>query len=203
MGKEMSVGEVMREVMKDSQVYEESDGGVTLSGGEPLMQPDFALGLAKEAKENWLNVAIESCGFAPWESYEAILEFVDLVFLDIKYFDKGKHKEYTGQDNAPILENAPRIADFMRKKGGTLVVRTPIVPGLIDPEDINQIARFVRDEMPGVKALELMPYHRLGRGKYGDIGRDYSLNDLLPPSEAQIAPFRAVVEKSGLAHAFV
>lgn len=202
LGRLMSVDEVMQEVMKDSQVYKESGGGLTLSGGEPMNQPAFALELTRAAKDNWLDVAMESCGFAPWQSFEEVLEFVDIFFLDIKYFDSNKHRKNTGQGNELILENAPRIADFMSKKGGTLVVRTPIVPGLIDPEDIDQIARFVREKMPGVKTYELMPYHRLGRGKYGDIGRDYALNDLLPPSVAQMEPFREVVAKYELTHIY-
>jgi pyruvate formate lyase activating enzyme len=202
MGRRMGVDDVICEVMKDCDVYNESGGGLSLSGGEPMMQPEFALALARAAKENWISVAIETCGFAPWSSYEAVLRFVDLVFLDIKYVDGGKHMKHTGLDNGPILENAPRIADFMRRKGGAIVVRTPIVPGLIEPNDVDEIARFVRDRMRGADALELMPYHRLGRGKYGDIGRDYSLIDLMPPSEAQMEPFRSAVERAGLAPAY-
>jgi pyruvate formate lyase activating enzyme len=195
----ISVDEVMTEVLKDSGIYGQGGGGMTLSGGEPMSQCDFARDLAQAAKENWLQVAMETCGFAPWSSYQEILPFVDFLFLDIKYFDEKRHQELTGQTNKLILENAPLMADSMRQKGGKIVVRIPVIPGLTDHEDVEKIARFVSTRMPGVETLELMPYHRLGRGKYGDIGRQYELGDLQPPGEEQMQTFREIVSHHGLA----
>jgi pyruvate formate lyase activating enzyme len=198
-GEMMSVDQVMDEVMKDSDIYRQSGGGITLSGGEPISQYEFALELAQAAKENWLQVAMESCGFAPWSSYQTVLPFVDFLFLDIKCFDEKRHQELTGQSNKLILENAPRLADFMRQKGGKIVVRIPVIPSLTGGEDVEEIARFVSTRMSGVETIELMPYHRLGRGKYGDIGRQYDLGDLQPPKEEQMQTFREIVSHYGLA----
>ncbi|MDK2858311.1 MAG: pyruvate formate lyase activating enzyme [Verrucomicrobiota bacterium] len=198
-GTRMTVDAVLREVMKDSQIYQESGGGLTVSGGEPMSQLAFVKALAQEAKKNWLNVAMETCGFASWEAYEEVLTDIDILFLDIKYYSSENHLRYTGKDNSLILGNAPKIAELMRRKGGVMIVRTPVIPGLTDPEDLAKIADFVCEKLPGVNTLELMPYHRLGRGKYGDMGREYNLQDLLPPSEEQLQPFRNVIVGRGLA----
>jgi pyruvate formate lyase activating enzyme len=192
-GNLLTVDTVLSEVMKDAQVYRESGGGLTVSGGEPMMQPLFVKSLAEKAKDNWLHVAMETCGFASWENYESVLEYVDFLFLDIKYFDDAYHRKYTGESNRLILENAPKLADFMRKKGGVMVVRTPVIPGISTPDDVAQIADFVKSNLHGVGTLELMPYHRLGRGKYADIGKMYSLLDLKAPTEDQLKPFQEVV----------
>jgi len=197
-GPMMAVEEVLREVLKDRLIYEESGGGITFTGGEPMSQFSFLMALARASKDAWLHVAIETCGFAPWKNYEAILEFVDFVFLDIKHLDGKRHKELTGQGNDLILENAPRIAEYMRQKRGTVVVRTPVIPGVTDADAIAGIADFVCRQMPGVSTYELMPYHRLGRGKYRDIGRVYELADLQPLKAADMQPLREVVTSHGL-----
>lgn len=198
-GTPMTVDEVLHEVMKDQGIYEESGGGITVSGGEPMNQVSFVRELLRSSKENYLRTAMETCGFAPWASYQAVLEFVDFMILDIKYLNSELHRQYTGQPNDLILQNAPLIAEYMRQKGGTVIVRTPIVPGMIDPEEVGRIADFVRTRMPGVATLQLMPYHRLGRGKYRDIGRDYELPEIQPPNEEQLRPFREQVASRGLA----
>jgi len=192
-GREMSVDEVMREVMKDSHVYLESGGGITLTGGEPLSQAGFARDLAREARENYLEVAIETCGLVPWKAYEEILPYLDAIFIDIKFLDAAKHRTHTGQGNELILANAVKLAQSMAVKGGTIIVRTPVIPGLTDLAEVTAIARFVQQEMPGATAMEVLPYHRLGRGKYRDIGREYELLDINPPSEKDMKPFRAIV----------
>lgn len=198
MGRLMTVDEVMGEIMKDAEAYRESGGGLTVSGGEPMSQVPFLKSLFSSAKENYLNIAMETCGFASWRSYEAVLGYIDYLYLDIKYFDDGMHRRNTGRSNELILKNAPRMADLFRKKGGVLVVRTPIIPGLSDPGDLAAIADFVRGEMSGVTTLELMPYHRLGRGKYGDIGREYSLEAVRPPNDQEMKPFQDIVASRGL-----
>jgi pyruvate formate lyase activating enzyme len=201
-GVRMGIEEVMAEVMKDARIYAESGGGLTVSGGEPLAQARFVAALVRAAKGEWLHVAIETCGHAPWKAFEEVLEFVDFVFLDIKFLDDERHRKFTGQGNALILENAGRIDDFMRRKGGTVVVRTPVVPGIVEPRDVEQIGSFIRARMPGTAAFELMPYHRLGRGKYRDIGREYSLAGASPPSEEEMRPFREAVAAKDLAASY-
>lgn len=164
-----------------------------------MSQAGFATELARAAKDEWLSVAMETSGFAAWPAYEAVLANVDFLFLDIKSNDPERHRSQTGVTNEVILENAPRMAEFMRRKGGRMVVRIPVVPGLTDVSDVEEIALFVRAKVPGVETLELMPYHRLGRSKYRDIGRPYELQDLQPPTEAQMEEYRAIVATHGLA----
>ena len=132
-GPTMTVQEVMREVMKDSLIYEQSGGGVTFTGGEPMYQFGFLKALAQACKKSWLHVAIETCGYASWKKFQQILELVDFVFLDIKLLNDRRHKALVGRPNKVILENASRIAEYMRQKNGTVVVRTPVVPGITDP----------------------------------------------------------------------
>jgi pyruvate formate lyase activating enzyme len=202
-GASMTVDEVLAEVMKDAKIYEESGGGITVSGGEPMNQSKFVRELLRAAKENWVNTAMETCGYATWRSYESVLEHVDFLFLDLKVFDPIRHEDLTGQGNQLILENAPRIAEFMRRKGAPMVVRIPIVPGLTDsPDNVESIADFVRERMPGVATIELMPYHRLGRGKYADIGLPYYLDQLAPPTEGQMRPLREILTGRGFAVAY-
>lgn len=202
-GSLMSVTEVMDQVMKDALMYRESGGGMTLSGGEPMNQFQFVLALLREAKSNYLHTAMETCGFATWTSYQQVLEYVDFLFLDLKHYDSAWHRSITGQGNEEILSNAPRLAEAMRQKGGQLVVRIPIIPGMTDqPDNVTWIADFVAEKMPGVETLELMPYHRLGRGKYGDIGKVYRMDATEPPMESAMAPLRSIVAARGLSLAY-
>jgi pyruvate formate lyase activating enzyme len=201
-GPKMTVEEVLREVMKDALIYEQSGGGVTFTGGEPMYQFAFLKALAQACKQSWLHVAMETCGYASWKKYQQILELVDFVFLDIKLLDNQQHKKLVGRPNKMILDNAVRIAEHMRLKQGTVVVRTPVVPGITDADTIAGIAAFVRKRMPGVATYELMAYHRFGRGKYNDIGRDYPLPDLEPEKPGDLALLRDVVSSHGLLHSY-
>ncbi|PLR86722.1 glycyl-radical enzyme activating protein [Bacillus canaveralius] len=199
-GNSMSVSKVLNEVLKDSLMYKQSGGGVTVSGGEPMSQFSFVKELLQQCKENWLHTAMETCGFSRWENYEEIMEYVDLLFLDLKHFDDDRHKELTGQSNVPIFENARRLASFMRSKGGEMVVRIPIIPGYNDSEEnVKSIVGFVSSQLEGVKVIELMPYHRLGRGKYPDIGKSYQLNDVEVPSQTKIDSLHEIILQHGLA----
>lgn len=197
-GQHMTAAEVMQEVLKDKGIYDESGGGMTVSGGEPLYQSVFLAELLRQAKGRGLNTAVETCGFASWKAYEQALEHTDLVFLDLKQFDSTRHKELTGQRNELIFANAFRIADFMRRKGGRMITRLPVVPGRTDTlENVTAVAEFVRT-LPGVETLELMAYHRLGRGKYKDIGKAYPLEDVAPPTKEEMRPLLDAVASRGL-----
>lgn len=202
-GTEMTVDEVIKEVLKDNMIYKQSGGGVTISGGEPMQQFEFVREFLKQCKENNINTAIETCGFAEWEKYEEIIKYLDFIFLDIKSFDNEKHIELTGKNNILILENSRRLASLTRQKGIKMVIRIPIIPGLTDSEDnIKSIAEFVSTQLEGVNVIELMPYHRLGRGKYSDIGQVYQLYDLVPPSEDRIKNLQKIISKYGLSTNF-
>ena len=193
-GRDVTVEELLPELLADMPYYRRSGGGITLSGGEILCQPEFARDLLKACKENGLHTAVESTAVSSFEKIQMILPYLDLYLMDIKHMDSAKHKEYTGQPNERILENAKKIAESDTE----LVIRTPVVPSFNDTaEDIRAIAKFAA-ALPSVKEYHLLPYHRLGQDKYDKLGRNYSLKEILPPSEEKMQYLLSVAEESGL-----
>lgn len=193
-GRDVTVGEVMGEVLKDSVYFRRSGGGLTLSGGESLLQPDFAAALLEAAHENGLNTAIESTGFADYGAIEKILPHLDLYLMDIKHMNSEKHKAFTTQPNERILENAKKIA----KNAEKLIIRVPVIPGFNDTEEeIGDIAEFAAS-LDNVREIHLLPYHRLGADKYDNLGREYTLKEILPPSEENMEFLKRTAESKGL-----
>lgn len=190
-GRDVTVEEVMEEVERDSQFYRRSGGGLTLSGGESLCQPEFARALLAEAKRRGMSTAMESMGCAKYSVIESILPYLDTYLMDIKHTNVYKHKEFTGKSNELMLENARKIA----ASGQTnLVIRVPVVPTFNDtPEEIAGIAQFA-DKLPGVTKIHLLPYHRLGQDKYDQLGRPYTLKEILPPDKEHMQMLKKVVE---------
>lgn len=190
-GQDVTVAEVMETVEKDRPYYNRSGGGLTLSGGESLCQPEFARDLLRAAKARGINTAMESMGCAKWEVIEQILPYLDHYLMDIKHMNGAKHKEFTGKSNELMLENAARIAASGQTK---LSIRVPVIPTFNDtPEEIKAIAVFA-DRLPGVDDIYLLPYHRLGQDKYEGLGRPYLLPDILPPEPEQMQMLKKVVE---------
>lgn len=193
-GKDVTVKEVIDEVMKDVNYYNRSNGGLTLSGGECLLQPDFAVALLKAAKERGIHTAIESTAIADYKVIERFLPFLDLFLMDIKHLETGKHKQFTNQPNEVILTNAMRIA----MSGQHLIIRVPVVPTFNDtPEEIRAIAEYAK-VLPGVEELHLLPYHRLGSDKYESLSREYELSDLNVPTNELMQRLKIEAQKSGL-----
>lgn len=195
-GEDVTVQEVMETVEKDRPYYRRSGGGLTLSGGESLCQPDFARALLRAAKEMGINTAMESMGCAPYEVIESILPYLDQYLMDIKHMNPAKHKEFTGRSNELMIENAKKIAD----SGMTnLVIRVPVIPGFNDRRDeIEAIAKYA-SQLKGVTKMHLLPYHRLGQDKYDGLGREYLMKDVLPPSMEYMKKLReAAIRVSGL-----
>lgn len=193
-GRDVTVGEIIGPILKDRPFFKRSGGGITLSGGETLLQPKFAKALFAAAKENGINTAIESTAFAKFETIEELLPYIDYYLMDIKHFDSQKHKEFTGQPNELILENARKIA----QKANKLIIRVPVIPTFNDtPEEIAQIAVFAKT-LPNVDELHLLPYHRYGEDKYTYLGRDYTLKDITSPTDEKMAFLKSVVEACGL-----
>lgn len=189
-GQDITVSEVLDDISKDEIYFRRSGGGMTLSGGECLAQPEFAEGLLRGAHEYGINTAIETTGFAKREVIEQVVPHIDYVLMDIKHMDPYKHKAFTTQSNELILSNARWIAANAK----SLTIRVPTVPGFNDtPEEIKAIARFA-GSLPGVKELHLLPYHRLGQDKYAGIGRDYTLKEILPPSKEHMEELKAAAE---------
>lgn len=173
-GTEKSVEEIIAEVMKDEAFYENSGGGMTLSGGEPMFQFDFTYELLKRAKENGLHTCIETCGFAKWEQYEKIADLVDIFLFDYKETDPGKHKEFTGVTNELILENLKKLDE----KGCKTVLRCPIIPGLNDTDEHFTGIAKTANSLRNVLEINVEPYHPLGKGKSEMLGKEYFSDDL-------------------------
>ena len=191
-GRDVTVREVMETVVKDRMYYRRSGGGLTLSGGESLCQPEFAAALLRAAKENGINTAMESMACAKYETIEKLLPWLDCYLMDIKHLNCVKHRAFTGKSNELMLENAGKVA----QSGMTeLVIRVPVIPTFNDtPEEIAGIARFA-DSLPGVRKIHLLPYHRLGMDKYEGLGRTYQMADILPPSGEQMERLKREVER--------
>lgn len=176
-GRDVTVGEVVEEVMKDAVYFRRSGGGITLSGGECMAQPEFCEALLRAFKEFGMNTAIETTAFANHDVVQRILPHVDHFLMDIKHMDSKKHEMFTGKPNDLILKNAKYIAENAKH----LIIRVPTVPTFnATVEEIKDIARFA-DSLPGVTELHLLPYHRLGQDKYEGIGRQYMMIDIEPP----------------------
>lgn len=188
-GKLMNVEQVVAEVKKDSLLYRNSGGGVTLSGGEAMFQPEFAEALLKRCQQLMIHTCLDTCGYAKWEDFEKILPHVDLVLYDIKHMDSGKYKESTGVGNELILENARKIVDCGKK----LIVRVPLVPGYNDTEDnIKALGMFAKQL--GVSEIDLLPFHELGKGKYASIGKKYKMSKAKPFSKEMVDEIRATLQ---------
>lgn len=193
-GRDVTVREVLHEVEKDRIYYRRSGGGVTLSGGETMCQPDFAEALLAQCKEHGINTAIETTACAPFEVVARLLPHIDTFLMDIKHMDSQKHKAFTRQGNALILENAKKIAE----SGANLIIRVPVIPTFNDTvEEISAIAEFAA-HLPHVKRLHLLPYHRFGVDKYAGLGREYELNSLVSPTEEKMQDLLAAVDAKGL-----
>ena len=173
-GRTVSVDDVLATVEQDGVFYARSGGGMTLSGGEPMRQPEFAEALLREAKRRRIDTAMETCGCCDWEPLAQACQLLDRLLFDIKHLDPVQHRTFTGASNDRILANFDRLCDAfpdLPKK-----VRTPVIPGFNDREqDIRAIADYLRGR-PNV-TFELLPYHRMGQPKYTYLGRDYPLGD--------------------------
>lgn len=194
LGREMTVEEILAEVLKDATFYRRSGGGVTLGGGEVTMWPTSARKLLAACKVEGMHTAIETCGYAPWSNMEGLLDYLDLILFDVKHLDPEVHERYTGVNNHLILENLKRLA----QESAPLVIRVPVIPGVNNaPESIRDIAAYVRDRGPAFKVV-LLPYHRLGEEKYARLGLSYPLAPLQPPGGEEMEALAAVVRSEGL-----
>lgn len=201
----MTVREVMDEVLSDKPFYESSGGGVTLSGGEPALNRDFAREILEHCKNHRLHTAIETCGEVPWSSLETLLPFTDLIMMDIKHLDSGKHQLATGQPNDRILSNARQLV----LTGKTIVFRTPVVPSVNDTvEEIMQIAAFVCELIDlrkgshqngtGDITYELLAFHKLAAGKYPSLGLEYKARDIEPPTKEKMTALLEAARRGGI-----
>jgi pyruvate formate lyase activating enzyme len=185
-GKIVTAREVMDDVARDKPFFIESGGGLTVSGGEPLAQPEFTRALMILAKETGIGTALDTCGHASWEDLEKVLEYTDLVLFDIKNIDTKEHRKYAGLGNELILENARRIA----QRGVKMRIRVPIIPGRNDSdESLRATAKFIGGLGNAVLGVDLLPYHPYAGGKYRAFGMDYPFPTGEGLNDDVLAPF--------------
>lgn len=192
-GTEMTVKEITDEVFKDRVIFEESGGGVTLSGGEPLLQLGFVIELLKAMKELDINTAVETSGYVSMEALKIVSPWTDLFLYDLKLLDPEKSKEYTGISSKPVIDNFKYLA----QNGSQLIVRMPLIPGVNDHRDHLRLMADILNEI-GINELELIPYHNLGVHKYRGLNMDYQLQELEAPSKNQMAAVREAFLSEGI-----
>lgn len=194
-GKLMTVKEVMDKVLRDKIFYEASGGGLTVSGGECLIYPEFTEALLYEAKKDGLHTAVESCCFGDREAVDRIFRFADLGLLDIKHMDSNLHKEFTGVPNETILDNIRHIYHDLRIP---LYIRIPIIPGCNDSEaNIANTAKFVVERLGTDVQVHLLPYHRFGESKNESLGRKQK-KSIDSPSDGHMQKLKTIIEGFGL-----
>jgi pyruvate formate lyase activating enzyme len=167
LGRRVTVNELINLVERDRPFYEASDGGMTLSGGEPLFQPSFALALLRAAKDRCISTCVETCGYLPSSVLEEAMPLTDLFLYDVKALDPIAHRAFTGRDNLRILGNLRHLM----ASGAAVKLRCPLIPGWNDSkEQLDALANLI-DSVPGLQGVDVLPYHDTGRTKYTRIGR--------------------------------
>jgi pyruvate formate lyase activating enzyme len=178
-GSEMTVEDVLAEIERDVPFYDQSGGGVTFSGGEPLLQRRFLSELLRECKLREINTVVDTSGFAAWDTFNHIRANVDLFLYDLKMIDDDRHKTFTGVSNQLILQNLNRLA----WSGAHIEIRIPLIPQINDDADnLEETAAFLA-ELPNINGVELMAYHQIAEAKYQSLGMEYHLKETSPPSE--------------------
>ena len=192
-GEEQTLANIISTVMQDEIFYRQSGGGITLSGGEPLMQPDLALPLLQTFRDYNLHTAIETTGYVPYELLLQVMPLVNLFLYDFKVLDNDKHLKFTGVSNSKILRNLEKIL----KAGANVIVRMPVIPAVNDdPEQMLKTVQYLK--RIGATRFALLPFHQLGRGKYISIGQSYQLSSLTSPNDKQLEELRKIISDAGL-----
>lgn len=192
-GREINVVELVNEIIKDRIVFEESGGGATFSGGEPLMQPDFLIETLETLKHEGIHTAIETSGFANWSGLRDTMPYTDLYIYDLKIADARKSKKYLGVDMKPILENLHNLI----ANEAEILVRMPVIPTVNDDAaSLNQVAAVLKRE--GINSLELIPYHKLGSAKYINLDLDYKMSGINIPGPEALEHIRTFLAERGI-----
>lgn len=194
-GKEYTVDALVKELRKDEMFYEESGGGVTLSGGEVMTQDmDYIEALCKKLKRIGITVTIDTCGHAPYENFERILPYVDTFLYDIKTLDNDIHKKYMGAGNEKILENLEKLS----ASGARIYIRIPTIKGVNAEDDsMKAIISYLQDKKIHVAQINLLPYHNTGSVKYHKIGLEYQGKELERPTNEEMEHFVELFKESG------
>ena len=194
LGKPMTVEELVTEAKKDSIIYKHSGGGVTLSGGEPLLQPDFTSKLVKALKEEGINIGADTCGYVPWSNIERVLPYIDFFLWDIKHMDPEKHKIFTGVPNKLILDNARSIAE----RNIPIYIRVPVIPGYNDSEDNLKAVSDFAIGLSSLVEVDILPMHHLGSARYESLNRPYPIANIPTIPANVLQKMKELVESYGL-----
>jgi pyruvate formate lyase activating enzyme len=187
------IASLMNEIEKDLIFYDESNGGVTFSGGEPLCQPDLLFVLLDQCHEKQIHTCLDTCGYASFEVLEQAAQKTDLILYDVKLADENTHKKYTGQYAAPILNNLKQLS----KLNADVKLRFPLVPHITDTdENIDGIIAFLIKNTI-YRDINILPYHHTGEAKYEKLNKKYYLKYTLPPSEERMAEVKQIFESNG------
>ncbi len=194
-GEKMEVDDLMGKLLRDQHFYEESGGGITFSGGEPLMQIDALAALLARCKEHGLHTAVDTSGFVSREMFDRIVANTDLFLYDLKNMDSELHRKYTGFENGLILANA----DYLLERGSRLIFRIPVVPGInTSEEEVSRFVSFLGERRTHLEEVHLLPYHRIAANKYSRLGMIQRLPDVKEPDLTFLEGWVARFEKTGL-----
>ena len=195
-GEKKRVSEILELIRRDRSYYDYSGGGITLTGGEPLFQCDFAVELLKAFKREGINTAVETTGYTSRECLKKAVDNLDLIFYDFKHFDDQKHKQYTGVSNQIIKENLCWLNNYLKE--AKIIIRIPYIPEHnSSPAEQKQIYKYLK-QFKRVKRIEIMPYHRLGAAKYEGLNREYALKDLEPVNKNELKHLVELGNKIGV-----
>lgn len=192
-GEEATADAVFDEIIKDRLFYEESSGGVTFSGGEPLAQPDFLESLLQKCREEKLHTAVDTSGLVPKDTFKGIADLVDLFLFDLKLIDEGLHRKYTDVGNKKILENL----DFLVEENQDIELRFPLIPGITDTQENIEGIKSLISEKPGPHKISILPFHDVEK-KYSQLGLDFELAGVEPPAEKDIQGIASEFEATGI-----
>ena len=194
-GKSMAINELLDEIQKDRLFHEESGGGVTFSGGEPLYQPNALLQLLQLCKKAGMNTTVDTCGYAQWKCYEKIMPFTDLFLFDLKLLDAVKHEKFTGVKNELILTNLKKLAD----NRANLELRIPVIPGVNDSqEEINGLIRFILNTFTIFPKIHLLPYHNIAGNKYLKLDMKNRMEGVVKGEKTNLDPIKSQLESAGM-----
>lgn len=192
-GQEREAGELAEEILRDQPFFASSGGGVTLSGGEPLMQSEFCAGLLRRCREAGVHTAIETAGNVPWEAFARVLPYTMLFLYDVKLASSQAHRRWTGCGNERILQNLARVCG----SGREVIARVPLIPGVNGGEEFAAIVELVRG-YPEIRELHILPYHDLGESKYAQLGMGYPMPEGAENTAEEILRCENIAKNAGL-----
>jgi pyruvate formate lyase activating enzyme len=189
------VDQVVEKLIRDMHFYEESGGGVTFSGGEPLMQPEGLAELLEACKMHGIHTSVDTSGYASWEHFERIIPFTDLFLFDLKNMNPELHKKYTGVDNEPIHSNANKLL----QNGATLIFRIPVIPGINTSEsEVSKMIHFLKERAEKLTEVHLLPYHRIAAKKYLRLQIKQHFTDIVEPDQQMMFKIKEEFMRTGL-----